>query len=64
MKYTQSERLAIGKKIYEKKLNKETTAVKYGINVYTARDYFRLYKTVIKLAESEDSGEQDLKCKK
>lgn len=51
MKYTQSQRLAIGQEIYEKKLNKEAAAVKYGINVYTARDYLRLYKAYINSAK-------------
>ena len=49
MKYTLSDRLAIGREIYEKKINKETAAIKYGINVYTARDYLRLYKASINL---------------
>ena len=44
MKYTKEQRLEIGKKIYEGKLTLATAAVDYDINLYTARDYFRMYK--------------------
>lgn len=47
MKYTKSERLVIGRRIYEGKLTKEAAAEAYGINVYTARDYLRQYKASI-----------------
>ena len=50
-KYLLTQRLAIGQEIFEKKINKETAAVKYGINVYTARDYLRLYKAYINSAK-------------
>lgn len=46
-KYTLEERLAIGREIYEKRLNREEAAVKYGVSPYTARDYLRLYKAAI-----------------
>jgi len=44
MKYSESERLAIGKRIYDKELNMAMASVEYGISIYTARDYYRLYK--------------------
>lgn len=47
MKYTKSERLVIGRRIYEGKLTREAAAETYGINVYTARDYLRQYKASI-----------------
>lgn len=53
MKYTKEERLEIGREIYEKELNKESAAVKYNINVYTARDYLRYYKAWLKNAHAE-----------
>ena len=49
MKYTESERLEIGKQIYNKELNAAMAAVKYGISMYTARDYYRLYKAHVTL---------------
>lgn len=44
MKYSEEERLAIGKKIYEGELTKNEAADKYDIDPYTARDYLRLYR--------------------
>ena len=64
MKYTQSQRLAIGQEIYEKKLNKEAAAVKYGINVYTARDYLRMYKASIGTAAEKESATRSLDYEK
>lgn len=46
-KFTKNERLEIGRKIFEKELNREEAAVKYDINPYTARDYLRLYKATL-----------------
>ena len=47
MKYDKEQRLEIGRKIYEGKLTLATAAVNYDINLYTARDYFRMYKASI-----------------
>ena len=47
MKYSKEDRLEIGRKIYEGKLTLATAAVNYDINLYTARDYFRMYKASI-----------------
>ncbi len=44
MKYTKEERLNIGRRIYEGELTLAAAAITYDINLYTARDYFRLYK--------------------
>jgi transposase len=44
MKYTKEERLDIGRRIYQGEMTMATAATTYGINIYTARDYLRLYK--------------------
>ena len=54
MKYSTEERLAIGQKIYEHELNKESAALLYGISAESARNYYRQYKTLIELAENTD----------
>lgn len=46
-KYSREKRLEIGKEIYERRLTVNMAAVKYGINMYTARDYLRMYKATI-----------------
>ena len=47
MKYTKEERLEIGRRIYEKEINRSQAALEYDIDVYTARDYMRLYKASV-----------------
>lgn len=47
-KYTLGERIQIGKMIYEKKINRFDAALKYDIDPYTARDYMRYYKAIVK----------------
>lgn len=54
MKYTPPERLDIGKQIYQKELNVASAAVKYDISMYTARDYYRLYKASLKFADEKE----------
>ena len=44
MKYTQEERLEIGKRIYTGEIDKYAAAREYGISEHTARDYMRLYR--------------------
>lgn len=44
MKYSKEERLDIGRRIYQGEMTLATAATKYDINIYTARDYLRLYK--------------------
>ena len=50
VKYSKEERLEIGRRIYEKEINKAEAALEYDIDMYTARDYMRLYKASQKLA--------------
>ena len=50
MKYNKEERLRIGREIFEKIYTTAGAAEKYGINLYTARDYLRLYKARINQA--------------
>lgn len=44
MKYTAEQRLSIGREIYSKAITVYEAAAKYDINLYTARDYMRLYR--------------------
>lgn len=44
MKYKKEERLEIGRRIYQGEITLATAATEYDINLYTARDYLRLYK--------------------
>lgn len=44
MKYSKEERLDIGRRIYQGEMTLASAATKYDINLYTARDYLRLYK--------------------
>ena len=44
MKYTEEERIAIGREIYTHEISIYEASIKYKINYYTARDYMRLYR--------------------
>jgi transposase len=44
MKYTKEERLDIGRRIYTGEIDRYDAARVYGISLYTARDYMRLYQ--------------------
>jgi len=46
MKYTKSERMDIGRRIFNKELTVAEAADEYDVNPYTARDYLRSYKAV------------------
>ena len=46
MKYTEEERLNIGRRIYTGEINKYEAAEEYQISIYTARDYMRLYRRI------------------
>ena len=48
IKYSKVERLEIGKRIYERKLNCFEAGERYNISPWTARDYYRLYKAFLK----------------
>jgi len=49
MKYTQEERLDIGRRIYNGELTRFEAATQYGVSENTARDYMRLYRDVNQL---------------
>ena len=49
VKYTQEERLDIGRRIYEGEMTRYQAAEVYGISDQTARDYMRLYRDVNQL---------------
>lgn len=49
MKFTQEQRLDIGRRIYEGEINRYQAAEEYGISDYTARDYMRLYRDTYQL---------------
>lgn len=53
MKYTKEERLDIGRRIYEKEMNRAEAALAYDISMSTARDYMRLYKAARKLDDAK-----------
>jgi transposase len=55
-KYSTEERLEIGRKIYEGEINRSEAAAIYGINVYTARDYMRMYKTSLTIPLNESDN--------
>ena len=50
MKYNKEERLEIGRRIYQGELTVAMAANEYDVNLYTARDYLRLYKAHINVA--------------
>ena len=43
-RYTKEEQLAIGKEIYDGYYTIGEAAIKYDVNYYTARDYYRYYR--------------------
>lgn len=49
MKYTITQRMEIGERIYNKEINRYEAALTYGISQYTAREYLRLYKAYNKI---------------
>ena len=59
MKFSRDERLDIGRQIYEGKFTTAAAAELYGINYYTARDYLREYKALIKVSVPRKSKEDE-----
>ena len=53
MKYSKSERLAIGKRIYEGKISQRQAAIEYDVDLGTARGYMRLYRDTYHLPPKE-----------
>lgn len=54
MKYNKEERKEIGRRIYEGEISTAIAAESYGINIYTARDYLRLYKAYINVSKCKE----------
>lgn len=57
MKYSKEERLDIGAKIYHNEITKYEAAERYGISVYSAREYMRMYRDAHGLAEKNRTQE-------
>ena len=58
MKYIAEQRLSIGREIYSKAITVYEAATKYDINLYTARDYMRLYRDKNGLPVSTDENSE------
>ena len=43
-RYSKEEQLSIGKEIYDGHFTIGEAAIKYDVNYYTARDYYRYYR--------------------
>jgi len=56
MKYTEEERLNIGREIYTGELTRYQAAEKYGIGEYTTRNYMRMYRDANKLPAKRNTG--------
>lgn len=61
MKYSIEQRLAIGLEIYSKTITIYEAATKYSINLYTARDYMRLYRDKNQLPDLDDASNDIVK---
>lgn len=56
MKYPIEKRLDIGREVYEKELTAKEAAIKYNLNIYTIRDYQKLYLTEKVLCSDDQSN--------
>lgn len=56
MKYSKTERLDIGRRIYEGELTRFEAAEEYGISDMTARDYMRMYRDENQLPSKRQSS--------
>lgn len=56
MRYTKDERLEIGRRIYVGELTSYEVGRTYGVNVYTARDYMRLYRDTYRLPPKQKTS--------
>ena len=59
MKFSVEERLKIGKEIYDKRISIYDAAKIYNINIYTARDYMRQYRSYNNLPSRNDSNDNN-----
>ena len=64
MKYTEEERIAIGREIYTHEISIYEASIKYKINYYTARDYMRLYRDKNGLPPSSEDNDESKARKK
>ena len=56
MKYTEEERLDIGRRIYNGEIGKYQAAIEYGIHEHTARCYMRQYRDTYHLPPKSNSS--------
>ena len=56
MKYPIEKRLDIGREVYEQVLTAKEAAIKYNLNIYTIRDYQKLYLTEKVLCSDDQSN--------
>ena len=64
MKYTEEERIAIGREIYTHEISIYEASIKYKINYYTARDYMRLYRDKNGLPPAAEDNDESKARKK
>lgn len=57
MKYTKEQRLDIGKKIYTREITVAQASEQYEVNLYTARDYMRLFRDINDLPPLDSDSE-------
>ena len=57
MKYTKAQRLDIGKKIYTREITVAQASEIYEVNIYTARDYMRLFRDINDLPPLDSDSE-------
>ncbi|MDO9629603.1 MAG: hypothetical protein Q7I99_06855 [Acholeplasmataceae bacterium] len=57
MKYTKEQRLDIGKKIYTREITVAQASELYEVNLYTARDYMRLFRDTHDLPPLDNDSE-------
>ena len=60
MKYPLEKRLDIGREVYEHELTAKEAAIKYDLNIYTIRDYKKLYLSS-KISCSDDHSNESSK---
>lgn len=60
MKFTQEERLEIGRRIYHNEISRYEASVEYHISDNTARDYMRLYRDVNNLPSKQGTHKKAL----
>ena len=61
-KYTRDERMAIGREVFERRINRHQAALKYEVSVDTILDYMRMYKATLEFGKvtHEDKPYEDM----